>query len=198
MRRLFLIAALAITLIVGTVGVATAQGGTTIYIVAQGDTLARIAARFDTTVYEIAALNGLNNVNLIYVGQQLVIPNPYTPPPAPPPQPPPPQQGGGYYVVQRGDTLRRIAEWYNTTVYAIQQANGIINPNRIFVGQLLYIPPSSPPPPTYITAYHVRPGDTLRRIAAAFGTTVQAIVAYNNLANPNVIFAGQLLYIPHY
>jgi LysM repeat protein len=44
--------------------------------------------------------------------------------------------------------------------------------------------------------YVVRPGDTLTSIAERFGTTVEAIAAANNLANPDIIFVGQVLFIP--
>jgi len=43
--------------------------------------------------------------------------------------------------------------------------------------------------------YVVRRGDTLAGIAARFGTTVQALVAANNIFNPNHIFAGQVLHL---
>jgi LysM repeat protein len=64
------------------------------------------------------------------------------PTPAPTPIPtvaatPPPQQT---YVVQQGDTLSLIAQRFGTTVQAIQAANGIADPNEIFVGQVLVIP----------------------------------------------------------
>jgi LysM repeat protein len=65
-------------------------------------------------------------------------------------------------------------------------------------------PPRVPPPPaepaaaaapTFVT-YTVQPGDTLGRIAAEFGTTVDAIVQANGLSNPNLIAVGQQLQIP--
>ena len=43
------------------------------YKVVKGDTLTKIAKKFNTTVSNIAALNNIKNVNLIYVGQVLVI-----------------------------------------------------------------------------------------------------------------------------
>jgi LysM repeat protein len=46
------------------------------------------------------------------------------------------------------------------------------------------------------TSYVVQPGDTLTRIAARFGVTVQAIADANRLANPNAIVVGQTLTIP--
>jgi LysM repeat protein len=62
--------------------------GTGTYVVKPGDTLSSIAARFGTTVQQLAALNGITNVNLIYVGQVLKVPGGSsggTPAPTPPP-----------------------------------------------------------------------------------------------------------------
>ena len=42
----------------------------------------------------------------------------------------------------------------------------------------------------------VRPGDSIARIASQYGTTVEAIVTANNLANPDRIAVGQKLFIP--
>lgn len=47
-----------------------------------------------------------------------------------------------------------------------------------------------------MVTYIVQPGDTLALIAERFGTTVAAIVKANNIANPDVIFVGQVLQIP--
>ncbi|MDL1899993.1 LysM peptidoglycan-binding domain-containing protein [Anaerolineae bacterium CFX9] len=104
------------------------------------------------------------------------------------------------YVVQRGDTLLRIAVRYNTTVQAIAAANNIYNPNHIYAGQVLVIPSAVVNPPTYPPAagafwYTVRQGDRLGQIAAAYNTTIYAIAANNRLSNPNLIYAGQRLYI---
>ena len=45
----------------------------TIYIVKSGDCLCNIAKKFNTTVNKIAQDNGITNVDLIYVGQKLII-----------------------------------------------------------------------------------------------------------------------------
>ncbi len=42
----------------------------------------------------------------------------------------------------------------------------------------------------------VRPGDSIARIASQYGTTVEAIVTANNLANPDRIAVGQKLFVP--
>ncbi|MFN8486010.1 MAG: LysM domain-containing protein [Caldilineaceae bacterium] len=68
--------------------------------------------------------------------------------PPPPPGSMPPMGGmgpmGGYYtthyLVHRGDTLSGIAAHFGVSLWALQQANGIRNPNRIYAGQWLCIP----------------------------------------------------------
>ncbi len=109
------------------------------------------------------------------------------------------------YIVQHGDTLYRIAAQYGTSVNAISAANGIANPNRIYVGQSLRIPDSATAPartapqpaaPAPVSdTYTVQPGDTLYRIAARFGVTTQEIIAANRIGNPNLIHVGQVLWV---
>ncbi|HSJ87213.1 MAG TPA: LysM peptidoglycan-binding domain-containing protein, partial [Anaerolineales bacterium] len=54
-----------------------------------------------------------------------------------------------------------------------------------------------PPPPPAGQTYWVQRGDTLRIIAAKFGTTVESILKLNpNITNPNLIFVGQAISIP--
>lgn len=105
------------------------------------------------------------------------------------------------YVVQRGDTLGVIAARFGVTVQAIINANGIANPNLIFVGQRLTIPTGGGPAPTQPPnagggTYVVQRGDTLFQIALRFGVSVQAIMSANGLTNANLIFVGQRLTIP--
>jgi LysM repeat protein len=163
------------------------DGGYLIYIVARGDTLRSLANRFGSTVDSIVASNpGITNPNVIYEGQRLTI---YSGPSTPPPTTPPPATGQTYYVV-KGDTLRKIAARFNTTVEAILKVNAqITNPNVIFVGQAIAIPAQP-------TSYVVQRGDTLRVIANQYGTTVEAILALNpNIKNPNLIYVGQVIVV---
>jgi LysM repeat protein len=125
----------------------------TTYVIQPGDTLTRIAARFNTTVAAIAAANNIPNPNLIYAGTTIIIPGGEgqpTPPAEPPPNPTPPPSDGGTYVVQSGDTLSAIARRYNTTVQQLVVLNNIANPNLIYAGQVLKVPGSggTAPPPT--------------------------------------------------
>lgn len=182
LRRLLLIVAL-VALLASAFGV-SAQSSFT-YVVRYGDTLAGIAARFGTTVQALVAANNIFNPNHIFAGQVLHIPAPPRP------------ACGSTYVVRRGDTLAMIAAHCNRTVAQLVAANGIVNPNLIYAGQVLVIP-AQLPPPTLIVTYAVQRGDYLALIASRFGSTVSAIVSYNNLRNPNVIYPGQVLQIPVY
>jgi len=67
----------------------TMQEGATIHTVARGENLFRIGLRYGVSAQAIAWANGLNNVNRVYVGQRLVIPNRSSAPvsSAPPPGP---------------------------------------------------------------------------------------------------------------
>ena len=119
--------------------------------------------------------------------------------PTPIPTTPPGTSGATVvHVVQRGENLFRIALRYNTTVEAIAAANGISNPQLIYVGQKLTIPQgeSTTPPSGGGRTHVVQPGENLFRIALRYGTTAQAIAAANNLPNIHLIYVGQVLRIP--
>ncbi|MGC8877743.1 MAG: LysM peptidoglycan-binding domain-containing protein [Anaerolineae bacterium] len=104
------------------------------YVVQRGDTLYSIARRFGVSIWQLASLNNIPNINLIYVGQVLIIPAPGPTPPGPGPAP-------GQYVVQYGDTLFSIARRFGVSVWELASYNNIPNPNYIRAGQVLLIPP---------------------------------------------------------
>ena len=160
------------------------DGGYLIYVVARGDTVKGLAARFGSTVDLIVAHNpDIKNANLIYEGQRLTI---YVSTPGGNPPPPPP--AGQTYYVQKGDTLRKIASKFSTTVDELLKVNTqISNPNLIYVGQGINIPAG-------VSTYIVQKGDTLRIIASKFGTTVENLLSLNpNIKNANLIYVGQVL-----
>lgn len=109
------------------------------------------------------------------------------------------------HVVEPGDTLSYIAAKYEVSVDSLISANGITDPNLIYVGQRLTIPEASsssqPPPSTPSPApsgdgvYIVQPGDTLSVIAARYGVTVTSLVSANGIADPSLIYVGQRLAI---
>ena len=95
------------------------------YTVKKGDSLYKIAQKYNTTVDEIRKLNNLNT-NLLSIGQQLLIPK---------------KEDNNYltYTVNKGDSLYKIAQKYNITVNEIRQLNNLNN-NLLSIGQILLIP----------------------------------------------------------
>ena len=95
------------------------------------------------------------------------------------------------YTVKSGDTLSEIATKYGTTYQEIAGLNGIANPNKIYVGQVLKIKTNG----TTTKTYTVKSGDTLSKIAKKYGTTYQKLAEINGIANPNKIYPGQIIKI---
>lgn len=50
------------------------SAGPQVHVVRQGETLFEISLQYGVTVHEIAAVNGISNINLVYIGQELTIP----------------------------------------------------------------------------------------------------------------------------
>lgn len=192
------------------------------YTVQAGDTVYDLAIRFGTTMDAIISANGLNSDGFIVVGQVLIIPVQATSTPtfAPSSTPVviyptpgsytpggmtgPTVNGIGTYIVQPGDTFAGIAALYHTTPQALARLNGIINIAAIHPGQVLAVPgPGNnvggvPPHPVVTgTMYVVRAGDNLYRISLRFNVSLTALMSANNIVNPNLIFVGEQLVIPH-
>lgn len=195
------------------------------YTVQAGDTVSRIAERFGSSINAIFAANNLNAEGLIFVGQTLIVPVAEEPVPTatptysptslgiiptntpigagPTPIPPTavPVTGTTVYTVQRGDTLNRIAARFGTTVDAIVQRNGILNPNLIIVGQQLTLPVTvqQPPAPTPVpqpqqpNLHVVQPGENLFRISLRYNIPVNTLARLNGIYNVNRIYVGQVI-----
>lgn len=114
---------------------------------------------------------------------------------APPPPSTPIPSEGVQHVVAWGETLEIIATRYGVSAEAIAAANGLTNPNLIKAGDILIIPGATAPPSQEVV-HVVRQGETLKSIAAAYGTTSDAIASANGIVNENLIYVGQRLIIP--
>lgn len=163
--------------------------------VVSGDTLRNIADRCGTTVSALSLANNLSNVNLIYVGQVLVMPGALI-------------KGSNnvdIYIVNHGDTLKTVAALFNTTLDTLLNLNpAITNANLIYAGQRVNVPTpgttppvTPPPPPTGGQIYIVKKGDTLKKIAGYLGISLDALVKANpQVTNINLIYVGQQLTVP--
>ena len=110
-----------------------------IHIVAAGETLYGIAARYGVPANALLDANNLRSAGQVQPGLRLVVPVT-------------PGQTGTMHVVRSGETLGLIAARYGVTVADILLANSLRDANRIFSGQRLLIPvpdqrPAMPTPP---------------------------------------------------
>ena len=99
------------------------------------------------------------------------------------------------YTVKSGDSLWKISNAFGVPISELQAINNL-NSTVIYVGQNLKIPSKvvSEDPQTN-TTYTVKAGDTLWKIANAYGITVAELQAANNLSGTE-IYIGQNLVIP--
>lgn len=96
------------------------------------------------------------------------------------------------YDVRPGDTVQTIAGRFGLEPSAILSANEMPEPNLIYAGQALIIPP----PDSMIA--EVQPGDSLVTLASRWGADPVTIAEYpgNGISDPDNLVAGQSLIIP--
>jgi murein DD-endopeptidase MepM/ murein hydrolase activator NlpD len=107
---------------------ATAQPSGT-YTVQPGDTLGEIATRFGLTPDALAAANAIENINVISVGQQLIIPGT--------------QQILPFTASHPGETLEQVAARWNLPLEQLSALNELDAGARLFPGQPVYLPPTA-------------------------------------------------------
>ena len=154
----------------------TENDNQTTYTVVKGDSLYKIAQKFNVTVQDLINLNNIPSTNLS-IGQVLKVKGTV------------PSKEETTYTVVKGDSLYAIANKYKVSVQDIIDANNLKS-TALSVGQKLIIP-------TQITndLYTVKSGDSLYKIANQYGVTVEDLKKENNLTNNN-LSVGQVLKIP--
>ncbi len=101
------------------------------YVVKKGDSLQRIAKRFDIDSATLAKINNLKPRSLLKVGQKLRMPLS--------------QEridtiDNAFYIVRKGDTLSRIAKRFHVKVRDLKKYNKIRKKSIIHIGQGLVLP----------------------------------------------------------
>lgn len=212
-----------ITTAVKSTAVTTTAAAPTSYTVTAGDTVSSIAGRYGLSTASVLAANGLSWKSLIFPGQVLKLAAPVVAAPAPAPTAAAPSvpAAAGRYMIQRGDTISKIAARFGVSTQAVLAANGLGWSSIIYGGQTITIPaggsapltvqtvssvtpvaaapaaPSAPAPaPTASTSYTIRSGDTISSISKSTGVPVSAILAANGLGASSIIYAGRTLVIP--
>ena len=90
------------------------------YVIGAGETVATLGARFEMAADVLTAANPGVKFN---PGTTILVP-----------------AGPHLYTVKAGDELRTIAALYGTTVEFLLTGNNLPNPDRIYIGQLIFIP----------------------------------------------------------
>jgi LysM repeat protein len=180
-----------------------------VYTVVSGDNVNKIAARYGISVADLMAANDMSS-DLLQVDQKLVIPRAgaveggEVVQAAPTPTP-------VVYTVKRGDNVNLIAARYGVSVADLMAFNGMSS-DVLQIDQKLTIPlgdvprgadglPVPTPTPTPKSAIYlvvVRAGDTIESIAKRLGSSVDAIVDFNdNLQNADTIIRpGEQVIVP--
>ena len=140
------------------------------YSVRRGDTLSKIALRFDVSLGFLRQLNQLKS-DLIRPGQKLRLRAS--------------RLDEAVHVVQEGENLTEIARRYRVSVSQLQRLNALVG-DRILIGQKLRLKDAES------TVHIVERGDALWEIARAYGISVYRLKVLNGLRS-NRIYPGQEL-----
>ncbi|MXX38231.1 MAG: LysM peptidoglycan-binding domain-containing protein [Gemmatimonadetes bacterium] len=140
------------------------------YTVRRGDTLSKIALRFDVGLGFLRQLNKLKS-DLIRPGQKLRLRAS--------------RLEEAVHVVKEGETLTEIARRYRVSVSQLQRLNALVG-DRILIGQKLRLKDAAS------TVHIVERGDALWEIARAYGISVYRLKILNGLRS-NRIYPGQEL-----
>ena len=104
--------------------------------VAAGDSLSEIAKANGTTLEKLARINGICDVNSIYVGQVIMLSDPEKEVDV---ETDTTEELTVTVIVESGDSLSKIAKREGVTADEIMSINDITDPNLLFVGQELTI-----------------------------------------------------------
>ena len=102
------------------------------------------------------------------------------------------------YTIKSGDTLWDIAVNNGTTVDALMQDNNLSS-HLIYPGDKLNYSSNSSSSVEKLAQvkndgyYTIALGDTLGTVADKFGTSVDNLVAINNLSDPHLVYVGQVI-----
>ena len=193
--------------------ITTASAPSTYRVVA-GDTVSSIAGRYGLATASVLAMNGLGWKSVIFPGQILQLAkNGGTPLNSAPPA----ASNTGRYTIVAGDTVGKIAAKFGLATKTVLSANGLSVSSIIYPGQTLAIPTITPAaftpapvahvtpiatPPVSIgttpvtSSYVIAQGDTVSKIAAKFGVSIQSILNANNLSWSSIIYTGRTITIP--
>ena len=96
--------------------------------------------------------------------------------------------GQAIYIVQSGDTLNTIADWFSITTDELAKANGITDLDSISIGQRLKIPG--------LDGIVVSFGQTFESLSQTYKVTSDQLIKLNHISSPAQLYAGSYLFVP--
>lgn len=98
------------------------------YLVVDGDTLSAVASKFNLSTDSIAVSNGMDEEEVLSIGQELLIPS----------------ADGVVHQTSGGDSLWYLASLYQVSLESILEANSEVNPDTLAPETKLFIPGAKP------------------------------------------------------
>ena len=162
---------------------------TTPYVIQPGDTLFALAREFNVTVAAIVTANPFIDPDNLRVGQEICMP-------LQAPFPPCPEEN--FYTIQPGDTLFNIARRFGISLDDLREANPLLDPQQLRVGDVICLPVAVPPVecPPGTREYTIQRGDTFFSLARRFDTTVARLRELNPGIDPERLLIGQRICVP--
>ncbi len=186
-----------------------------VYTVRSGDTLSAIAKNYSVSVDSLMALNNIKSPTNLSIGQKIRLYDDKTIANASSKtkttiniSASTPKTGTVAYVVQKGDTIGKIASRQGTDVNTVLKLNGLSSTATLHIGQVLHLPELAKNSQNVAVAqvaakanasaqkvdsYTVQSGDTLWSISQKFNIPTAHIMEFNNLSPSSVIKVGQTL-----
>ena len=171
------------------------------YTISRGDTFFSIAQKNGVGIAELLAANPNVNPEKLYIGQVVCVPRKADVKPEP-------TCDGAKYTIAKGDTFYDISIKNGVTIQELLTANPGVNPERLYVGQVVCVPRKAAPPapvpvpvppnekPCTGTKYVVVKGDTFWGVAQKLHVDLTALLAANPAVAPDKLSVGQILCVP--
>ena len=142
-----------------------------VYVVTQGDSLFNIARRYNTTVAQLRALNGVAGGRDLTVGRSIIVPKVD-------------ETIFETVVVESGDSLYSISRRFNVSLPVLQVLNRRADARDIKVGEAILVPK---PEYAALGVHTIRHGESLTAIAELYGTSVEFLQSLNGIDDPSLI-----------
>lgn len=160
------------------------------YTVKAGDTISRIARKFQLSQNQLLQINNLSVNGLIVPGQKLkLIANAVVPASQAK------ANAATVHIVKRGDTVNSIAKKYGISVTTVLSINKLSASTIIFPGQRIVIGSVIPKKakPSVPAEHVVQAKETLATIANHYGIELSDLLSANGFTDSSLVYAGQTI-----